>query len=267
MALNIAVCLKVVPDPEQYDKIQLDPVRKTLVREGIDSVISSTDLHAVELALQLKSKFGGRITLLSMGPGSNEKLLREGLSYGCDEAYLLSDRKLGGADALATSYSLVKGLEKAGVFDLILLGNASDDGATALVPSQMGEMFGIAHMTDVIGFEMEEEGQALVKKEMSDGVYTYKVALPAVFGVTKRLNTVRHPSVMGIFQAKNKPLTVLTAADLDDLDESRIGLEGSYTQSGDYRNVDYHRECVELEGSDAEKAAEILKTVSKLIRR
>lgn len=267
MALNIAVCLKVVPNPDQYDKMRLDPVRKTLIREGIDAVISGADLHAVELALQLKTKFDGKITLISMGPGSNEKQLREGLSYGCDEAVLLSDRKLGGADALATAYSLVKGLEKTGPYDLVLLGNASDDGATALVPSQIGELSGLPHMTDVGGFEMEEEGYALVKKDLGDGIYTYKVALPAVFGVTKRLNTVRHPSVMGIFQAKNKPLTVLSASDLEGLDENRIGLEGSYTKSGDYRDVDYQRECVELEGGEPEKAAEILKTIRRYIRR
>ena len=122
MALNIAVCMKVAPDPDKYNQISLDPVTKTLVRSGIDSVISGTDLHAIELALQLKSKFGGKVTLISMGPDSNEKQLREALGYGCDEAVLLSDRKLGGADALATSYTLYKGIEKMGGYDLVLLG-------------------------------------------------------------------------------------------------------------------------------------------------
>lgn len=267
MALNIAVCVKVSPDPDKYNLIQLDPVTKTLIREGIDSVISTTDLHAIELALQLKSKFGGKVTLFSMGPGSNEKQLREGLSYGCDAAVLLSDRKLGGADALATSYSLAKGIEQTGAFDLVLLGNASDDGATAHVPSQVGELMGLPHVTDVISFEMEEESAALVKKEIGDGVSAYKVTLPAVIGVTKRLNTVRHPTVMGIFSAKNKPLTVLTAADIEGLDESRIGLAGSPTKAIGFLDADFHRDSTEIEGSSEEKAAEILKLISTLTNR
>ncbi len=261
MALNIAVCMKVAPNPEKYHLMRMDPITKRLVREGIESVISSTDLHAIELALQLKSKFGGTITLISMGIPSNEKQLREGLGYGCDQAVLLSDRKLGGADALATSYSLAKCIEKLGGFDLVLLGNASDDGATAHVPTQVGEFLGLSHITDVISCEMNEESNVIVKKEMGNQVNTYKVSLPAVMGVTKRLNTVRHPSVMTIFAAKKKPLTVLSADDLENLDESRIGLAGSPTQTIGYMETDFHRDCVELTGETAEKASELLKII------
>lgn len=262
MALNIAVCMKVTPDPDKYNQISLDPVTKTLVRSGIDSVISGTDLHAIELALQLKSKFGGKVTLISMGPDNNEKQLREALGYGCDAAVLLSDRKLGGADALATSYTLSKGIEKMGGYDLVLLGNASDDGSTAHVPSQLGEWLGLPHVTDVIAAEMADESSIQVKKEVEGAVNTYKVTLPAVLGVTKRLNTVRHPNVMAIFAAKNKPFTKLTAADLPELDEGRIGLAGSPTQAVGYLDADFHRDCVEITGeSAAEKAAELLRIV------
>ncbi len=262
MALNIAVCMKVAPDPDKYNQISLDPVTKTLIRDGIDSVISGTDLHAIELALQLKSKFGGKVTLISMGPPSNEKQLREALGYGCDEAVLISDRKLGGADALATSYTLSKGIEKMGGYDLILLGNASDDGSTAHVPSQLGEWLGLPHLTDVIGFEMTDDSFCLAKKEVEGAINTYKLTLPAVVGVTKRLNTVRHPNVMAIFAAKKKPFTTLTAADLNDLDESRIGLAGSPTQAVGYLDADFHRDCQEIAGKDgAEKAAEILRVL------
>lgn len=266
MALNIAVCLKVAPNPEQYSKIRLDPVTKTLVREGIDSVISSTDLHALELGLQLKKQFGGKVTLISMGPPSNEKQLREGLGYGAEEAVLLSDRKLGGADALATSYTLYKGLEKTGPYDLVLLGNISDDGSTAHVPSQLGEWLGVAHLTDVIAFAAEDETSALVTKDIEGAAVTYKVKLPAVLGVTKRLNTVRHPNVRDIFAAKKKPFTVLTAADLNELDESCIGLAGSPTQAVGYLSADFHRECTEIGGKPAEAAAELAKLIKNVCK-
>lgn len=261
MSLNIAVCIKAVPNSEQYDKIQLDPVKKTIVREGVESVINSADLHAIELAMQIKEKHGGKITLISMGPSSATVQLREGLSYGCDEAYLISDRKFGGADSLATAYTLAKGLEKIGGFDLILLGNVSEDGATAHVPSQLGEMLKLPHITDVIAFEVESEKSVLAKKEVGKAVNEYRVSLPAVFGVDRKLNKVRHPSVKGIFGAKKKPLTTLTAAEFDSLDESHLGLSGSPTQAGEYRNVAYSRECVELSG-----AAELLKIISGVRR-
>lgn len=266
MALNIAVCLKVAPDPEQYSKITLDPETKTLVRAGIDSVISSTDLHALELALQLKKKFGGKVTLISMGPPSNEKQLREGLGYGADAAVLLSDRRLGGADALATSYTLFKGLEKTGPYDLVLLGNISDDGSTAHVPSQLGEWLDVPHLTDVIAFEMDDETAAIATKDIEGASASYKVTLPAVFGVTKRLNTVRHPNVRDIFAAKKKPFTTLTADDLNELDESCIGLAGSPTQAVGYLSADFHRECVEIAGKPAEAAAELAKLLKNVCK-
>ena len=266
MSLNIAVCIKSVPDPEKYNQIKLDPKTKTLIREGIDAVINAADLHAIELALQLKSRFGGHITLVSMGTLSAQKQLREGLSYGCDEAVLLSDRKLAGADALATAYSLSVGLRTIGVFDLILLGNASDDGATAHVPTQVGEFMGLPHLTDAAEVRMEEESSAFVCKEIGGAVYEYSIKLPAVIGVTRKINKVRRPNVPGILQAKNKPLKVLGVADLNGIDEKKIGLSGSYTKAGDYHDTAYGRTCVVIEGSDEEKAAGILSAV-KAVKR
>lgn len=259
--MKIAVCIKAVPNSEQYDRIRLDPVKKTVVREGIDSVINSADLHAIELAMQLKQAHGGTVTLLSMGPADAAAKLREGLSYGCDDAYLISDRRFGGADSLATSYTLAKAIEKVGGFDLILLGNASEDGATAHVPSQLGELLGLPHLTDVTAFTLAEDGSVRVKKPVGRGIAEYAVALPAVIGVDRRLNKVRHPNVMGIFSAKNKPLTTLTAGDFDELDESHLGLAGSPTQPGEYRSVEYGRSCAELEN-----AAALLQVIRKARR-
>lgn len=262
MAINIAVCVKAVPNSEQYDKIQLDPVKKTVVREGIDSVINAADYHAIELAMQLKEKLGGKVTLVSMGPDSVAVQLREGLSYGCDEAYLVSGRKFGGADSLATSYTLAETIKKIGPFDLVLLGNVSEDGATAHVPSQLGELLELPHMTDVTFFEMESDHAVRVRKEVGRAVQEYRVELPAVFGVDRRLNTVRHPNVMGIFGAKNKPLTILRETDFTNLNESRLGLAGSPTKAGDYRSVEYGRQCVELASVE-----ELLQVISKEVGR
>ncbi|MDO4340607.1 MAG: electron transfer flavoprotein subunit beta/FixA family protein [Eubacteriales bacterium] len=256
MALNIAVCIKVVPNPEQYDKIRLNPETKTLIREGIETVINGADLHAIELAMQLKEKNGGKVTLISMGPSQIQPQMREALSYGCDEAYILSDRKFGGADSLATAYTLAKGVEATGPFDLLLLGNVSGDGATAHVPSQLGEFLNLPHLTDVIAVNLEEEA-VLVKKEIGQAVASYRLKLPAVLGIDRKLNKVRHPSVKGIFGAKKKPMKILTVAELKGLEESRLGLSGSPTKAGEYRNVVYSRECTELK--DVAELAQIIR--------
>lgn len=255
--MKIAVFVKSVPNPEQYDQIRLDPVRKTVIREGVESVLNGADLHAIELAMQLKEAKGGTVTLISMGPSGASVQLREGLSYGCDDAYVISDRKFGGADSLATSYTLAKAVEKIGTFDLYLLENASDDGTTAHVPSQLGELLELPHMTDVTGFEAESDKAVLVKKSVGKSVNTYRITLPAVIGIDRKLNQVRHPNVRGIFSAKKKPLVTLTTEEMDALEEERLGLAGSPTQPGEYRDVEYGRQCKELEST-----AELLKVIS-----
>lgn len=259
--MNIIVCVKSVPNSEQYDKIKLDPVRKTVIRDGIDAVVNPADLHAIELAVQLKQAHGAKVTLLSMGPPSAAAQLRNALAYGCDEAYLVSDHKFGGADSLATAYTLTKAVEKIGVPELVLLGSVSEDGATAHVPSQLGELLGLPHVTDVTAFELVDGDAAQVEKPTEEGVAAFTVGLPAVFGVDRRLNKVRHPNVMGIFGAKSKPLTTLTAEDFDNLDEGRIGLSGSPTQPGEYRDVSYGRTCAELKD-----AGQILRIIQEARR-
>lgn len=257
MSLNIAVCIKSVPDPEQYDNIKIDPVKKTLVRSGIASIINPTDKHALELALQLKEKFDGKVIVLTMAPPNAEKELKEALAMGADEAYLLSDRKLGGADTLATSYSLSKALDKIGQFDLILAGNESADGATSHVPSQLGEWMNIPHIMEVIDYQSDDEKQAKIRRKVENGYAEYEITLPAVIAVTRDVNTPRYISVMGIIKAKNKKLEVLSTDNLDDLDYNYIGLDGSPTKAGELKILDVQRESKLIEGTEEEIAKSI----------
>lgn len=254
MSLNIAVCIKSVPDPEQYDNMKIDPVKKTLVRSQIASIINPTDKHALELALQLKEKFGGKVAVVTMAPPSAEKELKEALAMGADEAYFLSDRKLGGADTLATSYSLSKALGKIGQFDLILAGNESADGSTSHVPSQLGEWMGIPHIMEVVDYQSDDERKAKVKKKIENGYAEYEITLPAVIAVTRDINQPRYISAMGIIKAKNKKLEVLSADDLVDLDSNYIGLDGSPTKAGELRILDMKREGELIEGTEEEIA-------------
>src|SRR5690554_2370997 len=112
MDLKIVVCLKPIPDPEYYNQITIDPETKRVNRQGIPTVISPIDKHAVEEALKIKEQHGGKVIIMSMAPPDAKETIQEALAMGADEAYLLSDRKFGGADTLATSYVLAQGIEK-----------------------------------------------------------------------------------------------------------------------------------------------------------
>ena len=110
--MNILVCVKQVPDTTA---VKIDPVTNTLIRAGVPSILNPFDGFALEMALQMKDKTGGTVTVMSMGPAQAEDVLRESLSVGADEAYLVSGREFGGSDTLATSYILscaVKAVEE-----------------------------------------------------------------------------------------------------------------------------------------------------------
>jgi electron transfer flavoprotein beta subunit len=267
MPLNIAVCIKPVPDPDCYDKITIDPVKKTLVRTGIQSVINPTDKHALELALTLKEQFGGEITVFSMAPPDAKSQLLEALAFGADKAYLLSDRKVGGADTLATSYTLSVLLNSVGTFDLILAGNESADGATSHIPSQLGEWLKIPHMMDVIGLTMTDKKTAQVTKQVENGSLNYKITLPAVIAVKKKINKVRYTNVKGFMAAKKKPITVLSRDDLGEaLDDALIGLAGSPTQAGELITMEFSRNGEIIEGSEEEIAEAILAKINEVVK-
>jgi electron transfer flavoprotein beta subunit len=230
MSLKIAVCIKPVPDPNYYDQITIHPVKKTITREGIPTIINPVDKNAVEAALQLKEQVGGTVTVLTMAPPNGEESLRELLAMGADDACLLTDRAFAGADTLATSYTLAQGLKKMGNFDLVFTGTESADGATSQVPSQLAQWLGVAHLWNVSELQLQE--QALrAKMKIENGYIEYAVKLPALIAVTRDLNTPRFTSIMGVMKAKKKPLTVYTVNDLD-VEMDKLGLKGSPTQPG-----------------------------------
>lgn len=262
MTLNIAVCIKPVPDSEHYNKITIDPKTKRVNREGIDTVINTMDKNAIELALQLKEKHGGKVTGFSMAPDSAVEDLRKALAMGVDEAYLLSDKKLAGSDTLATSYALSKVIEKTGKYDLIILGNETEDGGTAQVPSQLGEWINIPHLTNVKDVRYID-GSIIVETKTEIGEMKYRVKLPALIGVLREINTPRIPNLMGIIKAKNKPITTLRVSDLC-IDEGRIGLIGSPTQAGEIFTIDMKRKSQEIKGSYDEIAEKILDLIKKI---
>ncbi len=260
--LDIVVCVKPIPDPKQWAKITLDPVTKTLRREGISSIINPLDKHAIEQALYLKEKSGGRVTVISMAPPSSISNLREAMAMGADDAVLLSDRAFAGADTLATAYVLAAGIRELGKFDLILCGKHSLDGYTGQVGPQIAEFLGIPHVTNVRKANLAGQGLLQVESAVEDGHFLMEAQIPILLTVTEEINTPRHISLMKICEVMSKEVKIWTMKDID-VDKNLVGLLGSPTQVVDVFMPEMERRGEVLKG-DTETVVTLL--VEKLRR-
>ena len=224
--LHTIVCLKVVPKPEE---VTIDPVSLTLDRAHARSEINPADMHALEEALSLKDRYGGRISLLAMGPPLFDPYLRVALAMGADAAYLVSDRVFGGADTLATSYTLAEAVRKLGDFDLIICGEESSDGATGQVPPGVAEWLGVSQVTYASQLSIITGRWWLrARRELVGGHEIVSVALPAVVSVKVGVNEPRFIDMERLAWARQEPIAVWSAADLG-TDPEMVGIKGSPT--------------------------------------
>ena len=127
-------------------------------------------MNALEVALKIKDRWGGRVEIISMGPIFVEQILRVGLAMGADHLYLLSDKAFGGADTLATTYTLAKGIEKIGDVDLVICGEESSDGATGQVPSGLAEWLDLPQLTQIDQLELFPNRSVAAGRRPSTGV-------------------------------------------------------------------------------------------------
>ena len=222
--MNIIVCAKQVPDTTE---IKIDPVKGTLIRDGVPSIMNPDDKGGLELALRFKEQYGATVTVVSMGPPQADKMLREALAMGADRAILLSDGRFAGADTFATSYALA-GCIRTLDYDLIIAGRQAIDGDTAQVAPEMAEHLGLPQVSYVIDAERTATG-FIVKKENEDSVQTLEVEGKCVLTVLASAFKARYMSVEGIIDAYNKEVEVWSA-DRIDVEEEKLGLKGSPTK-------------------------------------
>jgi electron transfer flavoprotein beta subunit len=257
--LRIVVCLKVVPRPEE---VRVDLENKTLERSGVRSVINPADLNALETALALRDRHGGRVSVLSMGPPSFVPYLRVAIAVGADEAILLSDRAFGGADTLATSYTLAQGIRSTGGADLVICGDESSDGGTSQVPQGIAEWLGCSQATYVDRLEVPQPGTIRARRVLEDGTETLELPLPAVVSVLGGANEVRFIDYDRWAMAQQAQVRVIDSATLGG-EPTSIGLKGSPTVVAGLREVrkpGRRREVVTLEpGAAAARLAEELR--------
>ena len=224
--MKLFVSIKQVPDTTN---VRINPETNTLVREGVQSIINPFDVYALEEAVRLKEKHGGTVTVLTMGPPQAAEALREAISLGADNAYLVSDRAFAGADTLATAYALACAVKHLGGADIILMGRQAIDGDTGQVGPGVAENLGISHVTDIRKIEEIADGRIVVERLLEEGYARLAARLPVVLTVVKEINEPRLPSLKGKMAARKAEVPVLKAADIG-ADLQRLGLNGSPTQ-------------------------------------
>jgi electron transfer flavoprotein beta subunit len=286
--LKIIACIKQVPDTAE---VRIDRVTNTLIREGVPSIINPFDLNAVEEGLLLRERFGGTVTVISMGPPQVETALREALSLGADQAVLLCDRAFAGADTLATSYTLAAGIKNIGSFDLILCGKQAIDGDTAQVGPEIAEWLDIPHLTYVRSIDEvfpagrrvppasssgrrpdaeagecgvqgrgAAQAQITVTHQVEGGYERVCASLPALLTVVREVNEPRLPSYRASLRARTQGITIWGVADLS-VDPERIGVAGSPTRVSRVFVPEYDRQGQFFAGSPEDQAKALIATL------
>jgi len=228
--MHFVCCIKQVPDTAE---VRIDPETNTLVRAGVESISNPYDMVALEEAVRLKEKHGGKVTAVCMGPPQGEASLREALSLGADDAVLLSDRAFAGADTLATSYTLGRAVDKLSQVlpvDLVFCGKQAIDGDTAQTGPGMATRLGYTQLTYVIEVDWidPEQREIQVRRRVEGGVEVIRGALPALLTVELELAKPRRAPLPALIQALRAPIKVWDARALE-ASASHIGIKGSPT--------------------------------------
>jgi len=223
--MNIVVCIKQVPGTTE---VKINKETNTLIREGVKSIINPFDTYAIEEGVRLKERFGGKVTVLTMGPPQAEAALREAIEVGADEGIIISDRAFAGSDTLTTSYVLSKAISKIGTYDLIIVGKQTMDGDTGQVGPEMAERLGVPFVAYVSTIEEINAGRIRVRRMIDEGHEIVEAPIPCVISVTKEINVPRLPSIRGKMKAKSAGIPIWTAQDLG-VEEGKVGVVGSPT--------------------------------------
>ena len=255
--VNVIVLIKDIVD---LTEIKVDPRTQRPILAGLPRKISDVDKRAVEAAVQLKEKHGGKVAVLSLGDDKTRTALREALAMGCDEAYLLKDPAFGGSDTLATSRILAAAIRKIGEYDLILCGEMTLDSLSAQVGPRVAELLGLPQLTYVRSLDLKE-GRVVAERDLEEDEVV-EAPMPAVVTVVREINEPRIPSLMSIMRASRKKIEEWDREALG-LPEGEVGSAGSAVEILEVRAPKMERKRVIIEAETPEEAAERL--VEKLM--
>ncbi len=229
--LHIVVCIKQVPDTTQ---VRIDPETNTLVREGIPAIINPFDLYALEAAMQVKDRYGGKVTLLAMGPPQAVEALQKGLSYGADRAILMTDGAFRGSDTLATSAALTAGIQaiaKEDPVDIVMCGKQTIDGDTAQVGPGIATRMGYTQLTYVGKVESLDldKRKIQVRRVLEGAEELVEAPFPVVLTILKEVGEPRYASLPALIRGLRTPVPIWGVKDVE-VGADQVGLAGSPTQ-------------------------------------
>ena len=223
--MKIVVCIKQVPDTKGGVKFNPDG---TLDRAAMLAIMNPDDKAGLEAALRIKDETGAKVTVLTMGLPKADAVLREALAMGADDAVLVTDRVLGGADTWATSTTLAGALRNID-YDLIITGRQAIDGDTAQVGPQISEHLNIPVISYAQDIKLEDNN-VIVQRQYDDRYHVLKAKMPCLVTALGEMNEPRYMTPGGIFDACEAEITVWGRANLVDVEDSNLGLKGSPTQ-------------------------------------
>jgi len=267
--MKIIACIKQVPDTTE---VKVDPKTHTLIRDGVPSILNPYDHFAVEESVRIKDQIAEvSVTVITMGPEQARSALMRCLALGADDAVLISDKKFAGSDTWATAYTLSLAIKKIGKFDIVFCGQQAIDGDTAQVGPELAQQLGIPQITYVEKVEIDEKLKLTIHKQTEEGYQILETKPPVLLALLPPTSfQPEHPPMSSILKAKKKPFKVWDAKTLGG-DESKFGLDGSYTQVIKTYTPPTRGECEFIEKDDikqaAKKLSEILLKHEALIKR
>lgn len=268
--MHIVVCIKQVPDSAQ---IRVHPVTNTIMRQGVPAIVNPYDLFALEEALRLKDRFGGKVTMLCMGPPQAEDALRKCLSFGADDAILVTDRAFAGADTLATSYALASAIRRIGesqAVDLVFTGKQTIDGDTAQVGPGVAKRLGLQLLTYVSRIvELDLDNRRLkVERRAEGGVQLLETSLPSLITMLEGTNEMRFATMPDMLRAGRCSVRKWNKDDAGIEDITRIGLKGSPTIVSKVFGPTPRREKADMMVVEESSPADVaLNTIQKIFTR
>lgn len=260
--MNIVVPIKQVPETSN---VKMDETTGTMIREGVESIINPLDLYAIEVGIQLKEKFGGKVTVISMGPPSADKALREAIAMGCDEAVLVSGREFSGSDTWATSYALSQAIAKISDYDLVIAGERATDGDTSQVGPGIASFLNLPLATYTSRIVDSDSSKIDVERLVENGYEVLRLPLPALLTVVKEISDPRLPTLRGKKAAKSKVVPVWSAETIG-IDSTLIGLKGSPTRVVKIESPKVMRGGTVLHASDEESLEKAVTQLLQFVR-
>lgn len=232
--MHAVVAIKQVPDTSN---VRINPETGTLIREGVPAIVNPYDAHAVALAVRLKAQFGGRVTVISMGPPKASEALLECVEQGADRAVLISDRKFSAADTLATSYVLARAIEALmaeAPVDILLFGKQAIDGDTAQVGPGVATRLNVPLISYAVAVDAFDPvaRTATVHRRTERGVEVLLTRLPALLTVEKDIAPIERAPLDNLIRAAQYTPEVWSATAPVPFDLSKVGIKGSPTIVG-----------------------------------